>query len=259
MRDLLLVTAMPSEARHALELSAETVKDQLGPWPVWSLQIEGRNVRLLLTGIGMVNAGAALARALGETSPSAIVNYGCAGAHQRSIHPGDVVIGDRYIHHRAVTILPTGDERYSGVPVDPNDVSRFVSSFDADSALFESAVHSAEELQLEDWPGQPVGTRTPAVLTGAITSADTWTQSTDHIERIHSEHETLCEDMEAAALAQVAFMHGIPFLAIKDISNNEFHAQTDHGDSGPSLKHVELEVGRRAFALVREMIERLPN
>ena len=61
--------------------------------------------------------------------------------------------------------------------------------------------------------------------------------------------------MEAAAIAQVCGRHGVPFMTVKDISNNEFHALTDlEGD-------IEVlpanEIGRRAVALLLRAIDHI--
>jgi hypothetical protein len=49
--------------------------------------------------------------------------------------------------------------------------------------------------------------------------------------------------MEAAAIAQVCGRHGVPFMTVKDISNNEFHALTDLGGN-ISVLH-QCPTGRR--------------
>jgi adenosylhomocysteine nucleosidase len=212
-------------------------------------------VRLLLTGIGMVNAGAALARVLARVGPSMVINFGCAGAHRRDIHPGDVVVGTRYVHHRAVTILPHGEERYSGIPVNPLEIADVVAGLEADAELLSIATEVANAWAPDPWPRSRH--RVPRVHAGTVTSADAWTQSAEHIERIHRDLGTLCEDMEASALAQITAMHRLPFLAVKDISNNELHAITEHSVVGPTLAAIEDEVGKRAFGLVRELLRRL--
>jgi adenosylhomocysteine nucleosidase len=253
----LVVAAMPSELRHALESANSKERRSIGPWTLWTVSLDGRTANLLLSGIGMVNAGAAFARALAECEPSVVVNYGCAGAHRPEIRPGEVVIGDRYVHHRAVTILPTGVERHSGVPVDPDDITAFHDYFDADTRLLDLAKEAIEGWSPSVWPDSPH--LEPRIFFGPVASADAWTQETGMIERINDEHGTLCEDMEAAALAQIAFMHGLPFLAVKDISNNEFDAATIHGEVGPTLAAVEQEVGRRAFEVIRRLLANLPG
>jgi adenosylhomocysteine nucleosidase len=245
-----VVVAMPSELRHALEATSRHQRADMGPWTRWRVDLDGATLDLVLSGIGMVNAGAALSRAIAELSPTVVLNYGCAGAHKSDMHPGDVVVGTSYVHHRAVTILPSGEERHGGSPVSPRDSTLFMQRFDADEMLLGAARSAAENWRPKPWPFTPEAQ--PSVHWGPLTSADAWTQATTLISQIHSEHGTFCEDMEAAALAQICFMHQLPFLAIKDISNNEFHSATDHGETGgPSLDDVAGEVGSRAFELLK--------
>jgi adenosylhomocysteine nucleosidase len=251
----LLVAAMPSEIRHAVEHARIQESQRVGPWLLYSGELDDEPVRLLLTGIGMVNAGAALARVLSHVEASMVINFGCAGAHRSDIHPGDVVVGTRYVHHRAVTILPHGEESYSGIPVNPLEIADIVAGLEADVELLSIATQVADDWVPDPWPGSKH--REARVHAGTVTSADAWTQSTEHIERIHRDLGTLCEDMEASALAQIAAMHSVPFLAIKDISNNELLAVTEHSVVGPTLDAVEEEVGKRAFNLVREILRRL--
>jgi len=63
------------------------------------------------------------------------------------------------------------------------------------------------------------------------------------------------EDMEAVAVAQVCALHSVPFLTIKDISNNEFHTVTDI--TGGFTNFPKAEAGRCAAALLLRLIERL--
>ena len=70
-------------------------------------------------------------------------------------------------------------------------------------------------------------------------------------------HGSHCEDMEAAAIAQVCASHGVPFLTVKDVSNNELlkNATTETGRS--MLAAIGAEVGRRAGALTLAILRDL--
>ena len=63
--------------------------------------------------------------------------------------------------------------------------------------------------------------------------------------------------MEAAAIAQVCALHAVPFLTIKDLSNNEFHAASDI--AGGFTDFPTAEVGKRAAALVYRLLECLAS
>jgi nucleoside phosphorylase len=60
---------------------------------------------------------------------------------------------------------------------------------------------------------------------------------------------------EAAAVAQVCALHSVPFLTLKDIAHNEFHAVTDI--PGGFTTFPKAEAGRRATALILRLLERL--
>jgi nucleoside phosphorylase len=106
---------------------------------------------------------------------------------------------------------------------------------------------------IESWPGDE---RKPNAIAGAIASADVWTQSTARLDAIHQQHTTLCEDMEAAAVGRIAFLHGLPFLPVKDISNNEFLRASDLSDF--SDFPVD-EVGKRAAAIIAGLATELAD
>ena len=62
--------------------------------------------------------------------------------------------------------------------------------------------------------------------------------------------------MEAAAIGQIAARHEIPYLTIKDISNNERYAQTDL--VGELAGFPMEEAGHRAAVLLGQVIAAIP-
>ena len=68
-------------------------------------------------------------------------------------------------------------------------------------------------------PAQKV--RPARIFSGVIASADTWCQDETTFARIHDTFGSLCEDMESAAVGQVATRHGLPFAIIRCLSNND--------------------------------------
>ena len=82
-------------------------------------------------------------------------------------------------------------------------------------------------------------------------SADTWTQAHRPLDILHGRHGLLGEEIEAAAIGRNAGMPGIPFLAIKDISNNEYLRESD---IAAFSDFPVAEVGKRAAALLAQTI-----
>lgn len=63
--------------------------------------------------------------------------------------------------------------------------------------------------------------------------------------------------MAAAAIHQICTLHGMPFLTIKDISNNELWASSDLQGDDRALPPPE--VARRSAALMRRVLDALPR
>ena len=210
--------------------------------------------------MGLINAAAGTERLIAEHEPRLILNYGCSGAHRRDILPGDVVIGERVVHHSAMQIRRDGSEWHSGFGYEVAGERMDAAELPSDPELTALARAIAGRVAPEPWPEDlfwPAGVewRRPVVHRGVVASADIWTQQIERLDLLHARHESLCEDMEAAAIAQVSALHGLPFLTVKDISNNEYHRPSDL-DAFTDFP-IE-EVGRRAAAFVAELIGSLP-
>jgi nucleoside phosphorylase len=171
-----------------------------------------------------------------------------------------VIIGDGTVHHGAVHILASGEEFFPGKDYEVTGEAVASTELATDPGLRDLAIAAAEGWTPEPWPQglnlpPEIEQRAPRTHVGRVASADIWTQFHERIDSLHARHGSLCEDMEAAAIAQVCGRHGVPFMTVKDISNNEFHTLTDlEGDI--SVLPAE-EIGRRAADLLLRTIERI--
>jgi adenosylhomocysteine nucleosidase len=242
-----VIVAMPSELQHlpGLPCLPEPGGD---PWPAVSWRQGGVDITAVLCGIGMVRAAAATEATIARHRPDAVLNFGCTGAHRRDVHVGDVVIGTRAVSHATMIVAPDGAARYDlhdGLAA-PGPGETGVA---ADPGLLAIARNAAAGWAPEAWAA--TGPE-PRVLEGVVASADVWTQSHAGINAISERHRSLCEDMEAGAIATVCALHEVPFLTIKDISNNELLQATVFD---PEMAHLpEAEVGRRAATLAGRVI-----
>lgn len=253
-----IVVAMDSELKHFVENVAIEREETRGPWRYRFGTVGKVPFVAVRSGIGMVNGAAATEAVIGAFSPRAVLNFGCTGAHREELLPGDVVIGDRAVPHGSVHILPDGSEYYAGFGYEVGAEHEAAAEVPCDPQLVDLARGVAASHQVSAWPDgfvrrPDLQTRAPEVRVGGVGSADIWTQQTTRIERLHLRHGTLCEDMEAASIGHVARLHSVPFLTIKDISNNEFHVSTDI--VGGFTDFPTPEVGKRASALLIEVLE----
>ena len=240
------------ERRSLTELPPPNRPPLSRTWPVWSGTIGGRPVRAVLAGIGPANAAGVLGALLATGPVAAVISYGCAGAHRRDLQLGDVVIADRSVNHAAYDLRPDGTERYRGNAAATGPDPMPPSETPSDPDLLAAAQRAAEGWRPAAWPTTG---HVPRVLTGAVASADVWTQAIDRLDILAGRHGTLCEEMEAAALGVVCQRLAIPFLAIKDISNNEYLTSTDI--AGGMDEFPLAEVGRRAATLVVRTVQRI--
>jgi len=255
-----LVVAMDAELHHLLDAVESRREAHAGIWTEQHLMVAGQPVIAVRSGMGMVNAAAATEALLDRHHPRALLNFGCSGAHRRDIMPGDVVIGERAVHHAAVHLLASGEEHFVGSSYEVGGEVMDAAELTADPHLLAVAVDAAAGWIPEPWPeelGWPatVPHRAARVHRGVVASADIWTQQHARLDILHQRHDSLCEDMEAAAIAHVCGRHQVPFLTIKDISNNEYHAVTDIAEGFTAFPTAE--VGKRAARLIRRVLEHL--
>jgi adenosylhomocysteine nucleosidase len=224
-----------------------------------------RDVVLAVSGMGMVSAAAATQAAILRCAPRAIVNYGCAGAHRLELLPGDIVVGEHVVAYDNYRETPEGELEYHGMYFLEDGEQRRVERLDCDTHLVDAARRVADAMGdgHEPWPpelGWPasVAHRPPRVVFGTVASADRWNRSAASIEALAARHDSLCEEMEAAAIGLVCASQGVPFLTIKDISNNELLRSTLSGTSLLDQVGVD-QLARRAAAFTWAVIHGLSS
>lgn len=250
---LLVICAMESEAMHLRQALQSASPADLHHWPGTRGELAGFDIWMLTCGIGMVDAASAAVAGILHEHPAAVLNYGCAGAHKEQVQCGDVIIADRVVNLGSFVVQPDGSRRPLNFKLYEKDgaATRDLPALPTDSDLVDRARAISETIALPPWPGLD---SVPKVHVGPVGSADVWTQHQESIHSMHATHRTLCEDMEAAAIGQVCQRFGVPFLSIKDISNNELQAYTEF-ETGSLLHDVEGELGRRAALLIQAVIE----
>ena len=109
---VLVVCAMESEAVHLrrrLSDAEELESPAPRAWRISKGTLHGGavEVRLLLCNIGEANAAGGTSAVLASGwRPEAVLNYGCAGAHDASIREGDVVSQLRLLQSFYVSVHP---------------------------------------------------------------------------------------------------------------------------------------------------------
>jgi adenosylhomocysteine nucleosidase len=202
--EVVVQVAMPDEAAPFLE-RAGTVGDPstVGGAEHHLLTVGGREVLLVRGGIGLANAASAASAALvlvsaarGGEAPAALVSAGSAGGVQAGVHVGDVVVGTEHVYTNA-------DARAFGYAL--GQVPGMPASYKGDPTLRGAAL------------GADAGDLT--VRTGLMLSSDSFVDA-GLVGPVREQFPGgLSTDMETTAIAQVAHVYGVPFLAVRGISD----------------------------------------
>ncbi|HEY9577552.1 MAG TPA: 5'-methylthioadenosine/S-adenosylhomocysteine nucleosidase [Pseudobacillus sp.] len=193
--------------------------------------LNGAEVILLRSGIGKVNAAMTTAILLHHFQPDTVINTGSAGGVNPELNVGDVVISTEVRHHD-VDVTAFGYE-YGQVPQLP-------AAFEADEKLVNIAVGCAAEAGEEQ------------VVKGLIATGDAFMNDPERALAVGKKFTGLqAVEMEAAAIAQVAYQFGTPFVVIRSISD------IAGKESDVSFEQFLPKAARHSANLVVSIIDRL--
>ena len=161
--------------------------------------MDGVDVILLRSGIGKVNAAMSTSILLEKYSPDYVINTGSAGGYDPKLNVGDLVISSEVRHHD-VDLTVFGYE-YGQVPQLP-------AAFQADKELIRVAEEGAKEIS------------DIQTVLGLIATGDAFMNDPVRVDYIRDKFTDLkAVEMEGAAIAQVAYQFGIPFVIIRSLSD----------------------------------------
>lgn len=186
----------------------------------------GKEVILLRSGIGKVNAAMSTTILMERYQPETVINTGSAGGYNPQLNIGDLVISTEVRHHDVdVTIF--GYE-YGQVPQLP-------AAFMADKDLIATAEKAAA--QLGDIQA----------VTGLIATGDSFMNDPVRVEFVREKFPSLqAAEMEGAAIAQVAHQYGVPFVVIRslsDIAGKESNVSFDQYLETAAVNSANLVMG----------------
>lgn len=196
-----IIGAMEEEITNVLEdMNVVATKNALGlDFHLGTLNNSNNNIVVVRSGIGKVNAALCAQVLIDLFAVDAVINVGVAGAIDKNIRIGDIVISTDAVQHDFDTSA-LGDE--------PGVISRMDTSvFRADPQLIEEAEKAVEGI------GFPV-------YKGRIASGDQFVSDPALKERIAKLFNPICCEMEGAAIAHACYLNRVPFVIIRAISDN---------------------------------------
>jgi futalosine hydrolase len=208
-----LLCSVQAEAQLLLANLAVTGTTKLGNKSIIAGTIAGRQVLLCVGGMGKVNAAHAATLMLVEFAPEALIVFGIGGAYPSSSAAiGDVALAHEEIAGDEGVLTPEGfkDTEYIGIPLLKTASSVIYNAYPAPEMLLKRA------LQALTLSAEPGGGK---VHCGPFVTLSACTGTAQRAKELEDRHQGLCENMEGAAVAQVAGLHAIPWLEVRGISN----------------------------------------
>jgi len=154
--------------------------------------IGGRQLLLIRSGIGGVNAATATALAVHAVRTPLVVSTGSAGGLADGVRVGDVVVGDEHAYAGAdATAFGYALGQMPGMPA----------TYPAVDTLVDRARNRL------------------GVLVGAMISGDSFVDARTVDAHRATFPRALTADMETTAIAQVCYSFGIPYLAVRGVSD----------------------------------------
>ncbi|TBR43868.1 5'-methylthioadenosine/S-adenosylhomocysteine nucleosidase [Marinomonas agarivorans] len=192
-------------------------------------QLDGKDIVLLKSGIGKVNATVSTSILLIKYTPENVINIGSAGGYAQDLSVGDVVISDNVCHH---------DVDVTAFGYDIGQVPGMPAAYKADTDLIAKVQQAIANLN------------TVKAKTGLIGTGDSFMQDPVRVEKVRSQFPALLAvDMEAAAIAQVCHKFQVPFVvvrALSDIAGQE---------SSQSFEEFLDVAAKNSSLMVREMLK----
>ena len=221
---------MHEELSAVLALMPDERKQLAGGREFWVGHLHGQEVVTVLSRIGKVAAATTATALIERFHVDRILFTGVAGGIAPGVNRGDVVVADAFLQHDldASPLFP----RYE-VPLYAMD------RFATDPALTEKLA-SAVGRALH-------GTR---VHRGLIASGDRFVSSAAESQALQRAlPDALAVEMEGAAFAQVCHDYGVPFAAVRTVSD-----RADDEAHGDFLSFIDQVASRHSAAIVEAFL-----
>ncbi|KQX84513.1 S-adenosylhomocysteine nucleosidase [Variovorax sp. Root473] len=247
-----IVAAMHEELSALLARMPDEQRVRVAGRDFWVGHLQGQPVVAVLSRIGKVAAAVTATVLLERFGVRAIVFTGVAGGLAPGVNVGDVVVATELLQHDmdASPIFPKYEVPLMGR-----------SRFAVDAAIGD-ALAAVAEGTLRD----PVGLvgqkavdefhlRSPKVHRGLLISGDRFVSTTAESEALQrSLPDALAVEMEGAAMAQACHDYGMPFAALRTISD-----RADDAAHGDFTRFVAEVASRYSLALVDAWLASLPR
>ena len=209
-----IIGAMEVEVKELREMMENPQAQTVAGMTFYQGTIKGKEVVVVRSGIGKVNAGICSQILVDRYQVEGIINTGIAGSLRNEINIGDIVLATVAVQHDVDATgfgYPIGEIPQMGIKEFPADEKL--------RALAEACSKKANpDIQ---------------VFCGRVASGDQFISSKEKKNWIQENFDAYCTEMEGAAIAQAAYLNNIPYLVVRAIS--------DKADDSANMDYSEFE------------------
>lgn len=223
-----IIGAMDLETDLLIEKMEVASKETIAQLTFYSGQIHQREVVVVTSGIGKVNAAVCAQILISTFGVEAVVNTGVSGAIHSALDIGDIVISTDCVEH---------DFDCTAFGYAPGTIPRMAQSqFPADSKLVEQAYEASLNVVTAQ-----------AVYKGRIASGDQFVNTSARRTAIDAAFQAFTTEMEGAAIAHACYLSQVPFVIIRAMS-----------DKADGTAHENFDAfSRQAAATSSRIVEQL--
>ena len=270
-----VISAFPAELTALAAATSNRRSYNFGGARFITGTLQGKRVVLFLSGMSMVNAAMTTERALDRFRVSRIVFSGIAGGVDPSLDVGEVVVAEQWGQYlegvmarelapgryappadAGPTFAPYGALYPRGVVVDggsrDSDHRKFW--FTADPSMLALARKVAADVVLKRCIADRCLVNAPKVVVGGNgVSGQSFVDNAAFRTWAYDTFKARVLDMETAAVAQVAYVHGTPFIAFRSLSD------LAGGDPGANQAATFFQLASdNSAAVVKAFLKALP-
>lgn len=224
-----IIAAMSSEREQLAALAEDIQVVKVGRYEYTKGRLGQHTLCIMECGIGKVNAAVGATELITRMQPDVVISSGVAGGIDPEVGVMDVVYGERVVYHDVWCGMGNAYGQIQGLP----------EVFEGDKRLAAVAASIDGETKIHG---------------GLICSGDKFITDRSELDAIKKQFPAgLAVDMESAAIAQVCYLYGKPFLSFRIISDTP--GADEHWAQYEGFWETLAD---RSFGVVRTFLESLP-
>ena len=246
---LAIVAALHEELAAVLDLLPDERKTVVAGREFWVGHLHGHEVVAVLSRIGKVAAATTATLLIERFQASRIVFTGVAGGLGEGVRVGDVVVARQFAQHDmdASPLFPRHEVPLYGLTRFATDAALSDELALAAAAMLADAPRTLGEDTVREF-----NLHSPALHQGLVLSGDRFVATATESDALRRDWpDALAVEKEGAAIAQVCFDAGVPFAAVRTVSD-----RADDAAHVDFVRFIRAVASRYSAALIDAWLRR---